>query len=168
MKKPTILFLVVILTFLSVSCSSDSSDDNMNQAAQTAVNDNVVAPEAKAIENDILDLINDYRIGKGLNPLNKRNIIKSQAFSHTEYMVNTNNVSHDNFNQRRAYLINNAGASYVSENVAYGFTSAETVVNAWINSDAHRENIEGNYAYFDISAEQNSHGDWYYTNIFVR
>jgi uncharacterized protein YkwD len=83
-------------------------------------------------------------------------------------MIEHDNVSHDNFYQRKTYLVSNVGANKVSENVAYGFTSAESVVNAWLNSDGHRANIEGNYTDFDISAEQNSEGKWYYTNIFVK
>ena len=94
-------------------------------------------------------------------------IIKAQAYNHTEYMVIENQVSHDNFFERSNYLKANAGAKYVSENVAYGYTKAETVVNAWLKSDAHRKTIEGDFTHFDISAEQNSEGRWFYTNIFI-
>ena len=40
----------------------------------------------------------------GLNPLGHMDIIKSQAYSHTEYMVETNEVNHDNFFERSNYL----------------------------------------------------------------
>ena len=52
--------------------------------------------------------------------------------------------------------------------MAYGYTQAESVVNAWLKSDSHRENIEGDFTNFDVSAEQNTDGDWYYTNIFIK
>jgi uncharacterized protein YkwD len=162
MKKPTLLPVMVLFALLSFSCSTDSLDDTTNNA-----NTSVVVPETKVIEIEILELINDYRLSIGLNPLNNMNLIKSQAYSHTDYMIDHNNVSHDNFTQRRNYLVNNAGAITVSENVAYGFTSAESVVNAWLNSPGHKENIEGDFTDFDISAEQNIEGKWYYTNIFV-
>jgi uncharacterized protein YkwD len=162
MKKVTLLPVMVLFALLSFSCSTDGIEDTTNNE-----NSNIVVPETKVIEIEILELINDYRLSLGLNPLNNMNLIKSQAYSHTDYMIDHNNVSHDNFTQRRNYLINYAGAKSVSENVAYGFTSAETVVNAWLNSSGHRENIEGNFTDFDISAEQNNEGKWYYTNIFV-
>ena len=82
-------------------------------------------------------------------------------------MVEGDNVSHDNFYQRKESLQVNANANKVSENVAYGFNSAQSLVNAWLDSSSHRENIEGNYTHFDISAEQNSEGRWYFTNIFI-
>ena len=54
------------------------------------------------------------------------------------------------------------------ENVAYVYSSAESVVNAWLNSAGHRNIIEGDYTDFDISAEQDENGKYYYTNIFIR
>ena len=95
-------------------------------------------------------------------------LIKSVAGTHTEYMVQLDEVNHDNFYQRSSYLKENAGAIKVSENVAYGYTSSESLVNAWINSDSHRATIEGDFNYFEISAEQNSEGKWYYTNMFIK
>lgn len=163
MKKPTLLPVMVLFAMIMFSCSSDSMDDKIE-----SITVNSTTPEAKIIEIEILELINDYRISEGLIPLNNMGIIKSTAFSHTDYMIVQNNVSHDNFFQRKSYLINNAGANTVAENVAFGYTSAESVVNAWINSEGHRGNIVGNYTDFEISAEQNAEGQWYYTNIFVK
>lgn len=163
MKRPTLLPVMVLFALLSFSCSTDNVDDKVN-----SVNTAIVIPEAKTIELEILDLINDYRLNLGLNPLNDMGIIKSQAYNHTEYMLAQNSVSHDNFFQRKSFLVNNAGADVVSENVAYGFTSAQSVVNAWLNSDGHRANIEGDFTDFDISAEKNEQGYWFYTNIFVK
>jgi uncharacterized protein YkwD len=65
-------------------------------------------------------------------------------------------------------LEQNANAKMVSENVAYAYSTAQSVVNAWINSDSHRENIEGDFTDFEVSAEQNKEGKWYYTNIFIK
>ena len=56
----------------------------------------------------------------------------------------------------------------MSENVAYGFTNAESVVNAWLNSEGHRHVIEGDFTNFDISAEKDEEGKWYFTNIFIK
>jgi len=156
-----LLFVAFLLTF-SVSCSTDNIDD------VEATNQNIIIPEAKTIEIEIMEIINSHRISLGLNSLNANGMIKGQAYSHSDYMVVNNNVSHDNFYQRKAYLVNNDGAQVVSENVAYGFTSAQSVVNAWLNSEGHRENLEGDFTEFDISAEQNDQGKWYFTNIFIK
>lgn len=163
MKRPTLLPVMVLLIMFATSCSSESLDENASNAHAE-----LVVPETKAIEVEIMELINDHRLSMGLNPLDNMNVIKAQAYSHTDYMIAQNNVSHDYFFQRKSYLVNSVGANRVSENVAYGYTSAQSVVNAWLNSEGHRENIEGNYTDFDISAEQNADGRWYYTNIFIK
>jgi uncharacterized protein YkwD len=163
MKRPTLLPVMVLFAMFMFSCSSDSIDDKAE-----SYNSNLVIPQPKSIEIEILELINDHRLNLGLMPLSDMGIIKSQAYNHTTYMLQQNSISHDNFFIRKSFLQNNAGADLVSENVAYGYTNAESLVNAWLNSEGHRANIEGNFTNFDISAEQDSEGNWYYTNIFVK
>ena len=115
-----------------------------------------------------MEAVNAYRLSLGLNALECMAVIKGAAYSHTDYMVDQNTVSHDNFFSRKNYLTNSIGAKSVSENVAYGFTSAKSVVNAWLDSEGHKQNIEGNFTDFDVSAEKNAEGKWYYTNIFIK
>ena len=160
MKLP-VLALFALLTFSS--CSTDSLDDKVNELELS-----IIPAEAKAIEIEILDLLNDHRLSIGLNPLEDMSVVKSVAYSHTDYMVDNNVVSHDNFYSRSNYLKTNAGAKRVSENVAYGYGTAQGVVNAWIKSDSHKANLEGDFTNFDISAEKNEDGRWYFTNIFIK
>jgi uncharacterized protein YkwD len=163
MKFSLKLPLLVLLAVFTFSCSTDSIDENAD-----AINKSLVVPKAKTIEIQILELINNHRLSVGLNPLENMDLIKSQAYNHTEHMVIENEVSHDNFFERSNFLKANAGAKVVSENVAYGYTQAESVVNAWLKSESHKENIEGDFTNFDVSAEQNSEGNWFYTNIFIK
>jgi uncharacterized protein YkwD len=164
MKATKLLPLIAIVAFLGLtSCSTDSVAEDTIDSIEVPV-----APQAKQIEIEIMELINAHRITQGLSPLNDHNTVKAVAFTHTDYMIEENNVSHDNFFQRKQSLQANANANVVSENVAYGFNSAESVVNAWLNSPSHRENIEGNFTDFDISAEKNNEGKWYFTNIFIK
>ena len=163
MKSPKYLLMVVVCALGFFSCSTEElPEDNYSTMALQQ------APPPKAIELEILTLINEYRVEKGLPTLQDLEVIKSVAFSHTDYMVVNNVVSHDNFSQRYQSLVSNAGATKVSENVAYAYNSAQSVVNAWINSDSHREALEGDFSHFDVSAEQNEEGRWYYTNIFIK
>ncbi|MDU8887245.1 CAP domain-containing protein [Yeosuana sp. MJ-SS3] len=164
MKLLTKLPTLVLLAFLTYSCSTDNVDENVEKLASK----DLIVPAPKTIEIEILELINDHRLSVGLNPLKNMDIIKSQAYNHTDYMIEQNQVSHDNFYERKSFLTANTGAKAVSENVAYGFTSAQSVVNAWLNSEGHKQNIEGNFSDFDISAEKNADGKWYYTNIFIK
>lgn len=155
-----LLALTALLTF---SCSTEEYPEETIDSIEL-----LNAPAAKTIEIEILELINAHRINMGLNALNNHDTIKAVAYTHTDYMVEVNNVSHDNFFQRKNSLVQNASATKVSENVAYAFSSAESVVNAWLNSEGHRANIEGDFTDFDVSAEMNNEGKWYFTNIFIK
>ncbi len=160
--KPTILSVLTLFAFLSFSCSTDSVGEEIDAVAATYV------PQTKVIEIEILELINQHRIENGLSTLQNMSQIKAEAFGHTDYMIENDEVSHANFHQRRANLVNAVGATSVGENVAYAYNSPQSVVNAWLNSDGHKNVIEGDYIYFDISAEQDEDGKWYYTNIFLK
>lgn len=163
MKLPTLLPVMALIALLSLSCSTDAiEEDKIDAIASSYV------PDTKAIEIEVLELINDHRISMGLNALNDMSTIKAEAFGHTDYMIENDEVSHANFYQRRANLIDNAGATSVAENIAYAFSSPESVVNAWLDSDGHKANIEGDFTDFDISAEKDDDGKWYYTNIFIK
>ncbi|MGC6432536.1 MAG: CAP domain-containing protein [Jejuia sp.] len=164
MKFLTKIPVLVLLALFSYSCTTDSFEDEIAKIHT----EDLIVPQTKSIEVEILELINNYRLSKGLNALKSMTVIKSTAFSHTDYMIDVQKVSHDNFFARSNYLKDNAGAKRVSENVAYGFTKAESVVNAWIRSEGHKKTIEGDFTDFEISAEQDVYGKWYYTNIFIK
>ncbi|WP_417370488.1 CAP domain-containing protein [Gelidibacter japonicus] len=163
MKLTTYLPMLALLAIITFSCSSEDLQEN-------SIDNSILknAPTAKVIELEILELINNHRTGLNLAPLNNLSIIKSVAFTHTDYMVSVNQVNHDNFFQRKSSLVQHASATKVTENVAYAYSSAESVVNAWLNSPSHKANIEGDFTDFDISAEKNSEGKWYFTNIFIK
>ena len=72
------------------------------------------------------------------------------------------------FFERSNFLKAQAGAKQVSENVAFGFTSAQSVVNAWMSSESHRKTLVGDFTGFEVSAEQDEDGKWYYTNMFIK
>ncbi|TBN03025.1 CAP domain-containing protein [Hyunsoonleella flava] len=163
MKLLTKLSLAAVITLTLFSCAPESLDDKADALIEST---KVIPP--KSIELEILELINNYRLSEGLNPLQSMTIIKSTAFTHTDYMVDTQTVSHANFFTRSNYLKSNAGAKSVSENVAYGYSSAQSVVNAWMRSESHKKNIEGDFTNFEVSAEKDIDGRWYFTNIFIK
>ena len=154
-----VLFLFVCILFNSCTAEDDGIYfDKINK----------VKFEYNEMDLEILDLVNTYRASKGLNTLKKLDFISAVAFSHTNYMIEKGEANHENFPQRQENLVLNAGAKSVGENVAFGFSSAKSVVDAWIESDGHRALIENeNYTHFGISTEQNSKGRNYFTQLFI-
>jgi len=90
MKKLLSLLFIAFMLISSTSCSNDSEEDLTFGETQV-----MVIPESKTIEIEILELINSHRISLGLNTLKALEIVKGQAFSHSDYMVETANVSHE-------------------------------------------------------------------------
>lgn len=156
--------LIVISLLLITACSSDANSEGVQPTPGSGSG----STSSTTFELEIMKLINNHRAGKGLVKLEILDVIKSQTDKHTDYMINAGKISHDRFSERGDYLKKNANAKGVAENVASGYTTAESVVNGWINSEGHRKNIEGNYTHFNLTAKQNSSKKWYYTNIFVR
>lgn len=158
----TLFFCTVFLT----SCSKDNIQDDV-----TAY-DQVVAERTdytyNTIEVEILDEINLYRKAVGLRELKPMAKLSIESEGHNEYMIDEGTVSHDNFSLRASKLMNGAGAKAVAENVGYGYRSSTAVVNAWLKSKGHRENIEGGYTHFGISVRQDEEGKNYFTNIFIK
>ncbi len=159
MKVFRSLFLIFILTI--ISCSSNEENIDSDITTETPTNE-------VDYENQILNLLNNHRADKGLSRLEVLDIIKTQTDAHTNYMIDKGVISHDNFSDRSSYLRQNANARNIGENVAIGYSTAQSLVDGWISSNGHRENIEGNFTHFHITAKQNTNGTWYYTNIFIR
>ncbi len=166
MKPLTLkLSLLVFLSFVLFSCSKEDDGIYLNQTAEV-INKNVTYSK---IESNILDLVNAHRTSIGLSTLTKMNLVSGVADGHTEYMIETGQISHDNFDERAQELMDKAGAKSVGENVAYGYTTAESVVNGWLNSPEHKAIIENpNFTHFGISTEANSDGRNFFTQMFIK
>ena len=96
MKPTKYLPLLALVAFLTFSCSTEDFPEETIDSMSLPV-----PPAPKTIEIEILELINIHRINLGLTPLNNHEVIKAVAFTHTDYMVESNNVGHDNFFQRK-------------------------------------------------------------------
>ena len=158
--------LLLVVIFTMNSCSSDTAevaDKNTNLTAK------VIDYSYNETEVATMNLINEYRISVGLNPLEKINHISYKSEEHDDYMITNKVVNHNNFVARSENIISVLGAKKVGENVAYNFNTPESVVAAWLNSPAHKENIVGNFTHFGIAIKSDPvTGKKYYTNIFVK
>ena len=88
---------------------------------------------------------NGHRVGLGCPALRWDGATAGVAQAHAEDMVRRNFFSHTNpdgqspFDRLRA-----AGVTYMAaaENIAYGYTTAAGVLEAWLSSEGHRRNLE--------------------------
>jgi uncharacterized protein YkwD len=162
MKNVINLFALLLPILVLTSCSSDA------ESAENAAIETAKSYTHNATELELLDLVNAYRVENGLNALQIIQHISYKSEEHNNYMITTNTVSHDNFSSRKANLEQVVGAVRVGENVAYGFSTPQATLNAWIASEGHRVNLLGNYTHYGLSIRENADGRKYYTNIFVK
>ena len=153
----------LILLFLLNSCSNNESTETSSQKENISTEYNYVANET-----ELLDLINGYRISKGLTALVLENYLSKSSENHVLYMISKNEISHDLFLNRSNDIMNSLGANKVAENVAYKFNSANSTLTAWLASPLHKQNLEGDFTHFGISIKTNSEGVKFYTNIFMK
>ena len=157
-------FALLISAFL-FSCTTD--EDGLY--SENAIELEDISLSYTTMEFEISSLINEHRTSIGVSPLQIVNLVSKEAIDHTDYMITEGEVSHDNFSSRHQNLVNKVSATKVGENVAYGYSTAQAVVNAWIKSEGHRDNIENeSYTSFGISTKQDSEGRNYFTQIFIK
>lgn len=164
MKKLMItLFALTIGLSSLTSCSSDSESASNNTSDGT-----VKSYTHSNLELELLDEVNTYRVSIGLNPLEIIEHISYKSSEHNDYMLATNTVTHEGFDERKSNLQEVLGAYRVGENVAYAYSTAQATVTAWINSPSHKANLEGDYTHFGASIKMNDEGKKYYTNMFIK
>lgn len=154
-KRCLILACFALLISI-VSCSKDDSVEDIEKL------------EALSIAEEILQLVNTHRASIGEESLSENTLATQLANEHTSFMIGQGEISHDDFDDRADRLFDEANATNVGENVAYGQQSAQAVMEGWLNSSGHRENIEGNFTHIGIGVIKNSAGVYYFTQIFLR
>ncbi|MFD2890441.1 CAP domain-containing protein [Flavobacterium chuncheonense] len=162
MKKCLIVFLASI-AIIATSCTSET--ERFEEPTLTEIQQHYVHT---AMELELLDLINSYRVEHGLNTLSIIEHISYKANEHNNFMIETNTVNHVGFEERRHNLEQVLGAVRVGENIAFGYSSPEAALTAWTESEGHKANLDGDYTHFGVSIKKDLEGRKYYTNMFIR
>jgi uncharacterized YkwD family protein/spore coat assembly protein SafA len=94
--------------------------------------------------SQVVNLVNQERAKAGLSPLSTDKALSAMALDKAKDMYNNNYFSHTSpqygspFDMMKSYGIR---YSYAGENIAKGQRSPQEVMNAWMNSPGHRQNI---------------------------
>lgn len=119
-------------------------------------------------EQKVIDLVNQIRVQNGLKKLTANWELsrvaryKSQDMKDKKYFSHTSPTYGSPFN-----MIKNFGISFktAGENIAYGYSTPEAVVNGWMNSEGHRKNIlNPNYTQIGVGYVASGH---YWTQMFI-
>jgi uncharacterized protein YkwD len=121
------------------------------------------------VDEQLLSLVNAARRQNGLRALSINAQLNAAALAHSQDQARTQRMSHigsdgSTFDQR----ITRAGYSWRSaaENVAEGYTSAQSVFDGWMNSPGHRANILSDQVHMGVGAATGN-GRMYWTQVFA-
>lgn len=116
----------------------------------------------------VLGLTNVIRKENGLEPVCLNSKLMKAAKMQTNYQAVINKMTHDgpgtqNLGDRVAV----SGYDYktAGENVAQGMSSSKTVVNGWLNSETHRDNLLSDNVHMGIWYEESGK---FWTQVFGR
>ncbi|SFE12310.1 uncharacterized protein, YkwD family [Lentibacillus persicus] len=95
-------------------------------------------------EKEVVELVNDERTERGLSPLEMHNRLSDVARKKSQDMADNDYFSHTSPTYGSPFeMMDQFDFSYrlAGENIAAGQRSPEQVVEGWMNSEGHRENI---------------------------
>lgn len=99
---------------------------------------------ASSAEDQVVELVNAERAKVGCSPVKVNAKLTEAAEAHSKDMAEHSNMSHSGSDgSSPGDRIERAGYSWSTygENVAYGYGSAKSVMEGWMNSSGHRANI---------------------------
>lgn len=131
-----------------------------------------VPDDIKALETEVIRLVNVERSKAGVPALSTNNKLSDVARIKSRDFVNNNYFSHNSPTYGSPFdMIKSFGISYTSaaENLASGHRSAAEAMNSWMNSSGHRTNIlNPTYNQIGVGVARDSKGNLYWTQMFIR
>ncbi|MBO8157747.1 MAG: SCP-like extracellular protein [Bacillaceae bacterium] len=150
--------------------NGENNRTNQNQQQTQTPNQTQNAPQGiSEIEAKVIELTNYQRRERGLPDLKADPSLskvareKSMDMQANHYFSHTSPTYGSPFDMMRDFGITYRSAG---ENIAHGQRTAEQVVNAWMNSEGHRENIlNPNFTHIGVGYNENGH---YWTQMFIQ
>jgi uncharacterized protein YkwD len=127
-------------------------------------------PPTGGFDAQLLFLVNTARRQNSLREMTIDVRLNAAAQAHSQDQARMQRMSHTGSDGSTfAPRITCAGYRWFSgaENVAEGFTTAQTVFNAWMNSPGYRANILSNNVHMGAGLATGGNGRMYWTQVFA-
>lgn len=199
-KKITIISAIIISLFINVMAASGAytvqSGDTMWKIAvkyQIGIselikanpqlsNPNLIRPgqvinipnmdDIKAIENEVIRLVNVQRANNGLGALTQNWELSRVARYKSQDMLSKGYFAHQSPTYGSPFvMMDNFGIKFsaAGENIAYGHKTPAEVMNSWMNSSGHRSNIlSPAYNQIGVGVAKAANGTYYWTQMFIK
>jgi len=165
-------------TLWKIAVKTETGVSELIQANTQLKNPNLIYPgqtlqipgnSVSKFEQEVIRLVNVERANAGLPALKYDWELARVAKHKSQDMKQHNYFSHTSPTYGSPFtMMQNYGIQYKSagENIAKGQTSAQQVVNAWMNSSGHRANIlSKDYTHIGVGYVESGH---YWTQMFIK
>ncbi len=167
-------YLVGVLAFavsLSAGCDSSSVQGVLGLGAARAICDEL--DDTTALAAEVIVLVNQERVLRGMNPLTLNKQLSTEAADYACTMIEDDFFGHDHPETGDDFVDRHGASEFrcfpAGENLATGHTSAEMVVEDWMNSDDHRKIIL-NDAYREMGLglrRDSADGRFFWVQLFI-
>ncbi|GGQ42402.1 CAP domain-containing protein [Couchioplanes azureus] len=124
---------------------------------------------SEMLMDEVIVRTNEERVLAGCAPLTVDDELMVASVRQSHYMAATGDFGHIGW-RRSTFETRSRAAGYpdvAAENIAWGFTTAAEVMDAWMASPAHRENILNCEAKsFGAGVRSSADGTFYWTQVF--
>ncbi|RKP06676.1 hypothetical protein THASP1DRAFT_31513 [Thamnocephalis sphaerospora] len=159
--------------------SNGTATDESTTAIEYVVSDSNTTASGSTAESNadrmktVLRLVNAARTQAGKAPLAWDAQLGQAAYAHSVLQAKANEMSHRLTGEADLVTrVNKAttGRRWAgwAENVGFGSTNVDVVMNMWLNSPKHRENILGEYTHFGVAEARDKHNKPYWTQVFTK
>ncbi|MFC7062210.1 SafA/ExsA family spore coat assembly protein [Halobacillus seohaensis] len=125
----------------------------------------------KSLEQQVIDLTNQKRSENGLSALRADWELSRVARYKSKDMENKGYFSHESPTYGSPFqMMSDFNVSYsrAAENIAAGQSTAQEVVNGWMDSPGHRKNIlDANLTYIGVGYSEGGSYGHYWTQMFI-
>jgi uncharacterized protein YkwD len=146
MKKSAKFFLEIILSSVSFVyfCGGCGTALPGTTTSLFGGQSSTTTPQQDQMAQEVLTLTNQERAKVGLSPLTWNDTLAGIGANHCQDMIDRNYFAHESpEGQGPSDRADAAGYqwSWIGENIAFGYSSASTVMTGWMNSPGHKANI---------------------------
>jgi uncharacterized YkwD family protein/spore coat assembly protein SafA len=128
--------------------------------------------DIKALENEVIRLVNSERAKKGLPALKANWQVSRVARYKSQDMIDKNYFSHTSPTYGSPFrMLETFGVSFsaAGENIAMGQRTPSEVMNAWMGSPGHRNNIlSPSYTEIGVGLAKSGNRRYYWTQMFIK
>ncbi|WP_017185135.1 CAP domain-containing protein [Alkalibacillus haloalkaliphilus] len=147
----------------------EQETENNESNQEESTNDDSSNNDVHEFEQQVVNLVNEEREQRGLQPLELSGELSDVARAKSQDMADENYFSHQSPTYGSPFdMMDHYGVDYrtAGENIAMGQRSPEAVMQGWMNSDGHRENIlSDQFTHIGVGYVEGN-GSTYWTQMF--